>query len=252
MHVEVIRHFLQHQRPQRHFSVFEKGLLTLDDGLGDTLYGGVALLHIAHQPAGLLQFLRHGAAVVQSGPPEQVGIDLVQAGLRHRAAVGHDAPARAPFVDEHVRHHIDRRLPVIAATRLGVQIADERAGLAQRVVGAVQRPPQAGDVVLGEPVDLPAHDIQRQSAQRRVDAGRGLQLQRQALRQIARGQAWHIQLLHQAQRRQPFAVIRRGGEIGAQGIAQARGRRAQITVLVERIDDEFGQQPVARPEPVVA
>ncbi len=241
MHVQVVGHFLEHQGAQRDLAVFEKGLLALDDRLGHALDGGVALFDIAHQPARFLQFLRHGAAVVEPRAPEQFGIDVMQAGLRHGAAIGQDAPARTPLVDEHVRHHVRRRLVVVAAAGFGVERADQRAGIAQGVFGAVQRAPQAGGIVLGQPVDLLAHDAQRQRPQRCLQAGGGLQLQRQAFLQVARAQARRIQLLHQAQRRQPFAFLGRRGEVRAERAAKAGQRGAQIAVLVERVDDEFGQ-----------
>ena len=100
MHVQVVGDFLEHQWPQRHVAVLEECLLALDDGFGHTLDGAVALFDIAHQPARFLQFLGHGAAVVQARAPEQFGIHLMQTGLRHGAAVGLHTPARAPFVDE--------------------------------------------------------------------------------------------------------------------------------------------------------
>ncbi|MNX99859.1 hypothetical protein D3C86_1323280 [compost metagenome] len=122
----------------------------------------------------------------------------MKAGTGHGVAVGKHAPAAVPLVHEDIGHNVDRRLAAVAAARLGVQVADQRAGFAQRLIGAIQQAAQSHAIILGQPVQVLLHDVLGQRAGGLVHIARGSQLQGQAFPQIARGQSGRVQLLHQA------------------------------------------------------
>src|SRR5690606_40507068 len=115
------------------------------------------------------------AAVAVARGAEQVGVDLVQARLGHRAAIAIDAPLALVLAHDDVGHDVGGRRLVIAAAGAGVERADDVAGLPQFARLATGRALQGLVIVARQDIEVFVDNALRQRDTRPRAAGHGLQ-----------------------------------------------------------------------------
>ena len=246
---EFLGNLAQHQRLHRDFAIVEKGPLIGHDGFGDTLDGGETLFDVADQPAGLLKLLGHRRAVVATGAAKQRRIGAVQARPRHDRRIGRDDPLALHLANDDIRHDMVGVRARELDARLGVETAYQPACGMDGVVAAAQPAPQFGRLAPGQQVQVIAGEGAGKGHAFQVVIER-VELQAQALRQVAGAQAGRIQLLDYAQGHHPLFVRGGGGQFQRPGdILECL---PQIAVVVERLHQRFGQQAVALGEPIAA
>src|SRR3546814_19769085 len=80
------------------------------DVCSSDLYGCAALFQAAHQPARLLQRLRHQRAAVIARFFEYLRVGRVKARLRNGAVIRNSAPRLAGLAHDNVRHNLASRV----------------------------------------------------------------------------------------------------------------------------------------------
>ena len=143
----------------------------------------------------------------------------------------------ADLVDVDVRDDVDRVVAAVGAARPGVEPADQVGRRRHLLEAGAEQLRQLAEVALLEQVDVVADE---RAHERMVDA-QGVELEQQALAQVARADARRIEGLHLAER----LLHQRLGHAGRAGHLVEAG--AQVAVLVEVAD-----QAARRPALVVA
>ena len=239
METQLIGDLAQRERPHREVSVLEEIPLPRDYGLRDALNGEESLLEIADEPAGFLQMLGEQRGLSVPGLTEVVRVLLVDADARIDRRVDRDNPALLFLANDHVRNDCARFERPYLGTRPRVEAADQLHGDAQLFLRTAQRLQQSSVVARGYQRQPVVHDVERELASACFPV-HGLQLQRQALRQIPRRDAGRLQRLHDAQRRFKLARGCSGGQR-----CELFQRLTQEAILIERIDDQIREHVIA-------
>jgi hypothetical protein len=226
---DLVGDLAQAQRLHRERAVFEEVALALQDRLGHRQDGREALLDVAHRPARFLQVRGELGVLGVAVLLEQLGIDAVQAHLRHHRGIELRGPVAADLLHDHVGHHEVhvRRAEAPAGPR--VEVADALAHRLDVRRLALEDARQAGMSRCASLLELLADDAARELA---VDGSSdAFELQQQALGHVARADAARVERLHQLERGVHLAVVDRGsssaicGELLERG-AGSRRRRA--------------------------
>eukprot|EP01136_Pigoraptor_vietnamica_P012868 Opistho-1_new@53237 len=245
---QLVGDLAQHQRLHRDRAVAEEGLLPLDDGLRDTLDGVEALQDVLHEPARLLQPRAQARARFGARAAlllDRLRVEVIDAQLGHHVGIEHDAPAAAGLLHDHVGHD-DVGLGLgEGPAGLGLAAHDQRLrGLQQLLVGAGGGH-QLLAVAPGQQLEVVLADQDRDHL--RLAARPGPQLQRQALRQVARTDAQRLQVVQPLQRAAQAVeqfLDRDVVLVAGQALGDLFQRVGQVAVLVERLDQHHHRAAV--------
>src|SRR5689334_532877 len=235
----------QDQRPHSDLAVLEEVPLAVDDGLRHAQDGLEALLDVLDQPASFLKLVRELPAGLAAVVLQDVRVHAVDAQLGHRVGVQARDPDALDLLDDDVRHHVAglERRELRAGSR--VQALDQLLRLAQLVVAALQRLPQLREVARRQELEV-GTDHREGSGAARHRLRQGEQLQLQALGAVARAYPGGVEILEVLERDRQLL----GLELQLLGheLQELLQRLREISVLVERLDQERDQRAVARLE----
>ena len=144
-------------------------------------------------------------------------------------------PPSGPGADEHVRHDRLHRRRAEGEAGLRIEPADFRDHVGEIFVGDGANLLQGGEIALGQQIETPD-----QGGHRRIEAVALLELQGQALGEIARADARRIEALQDAEHR--LDLVHSGAEFFRRGFKIA----AEVAGLVDEIDEILADHPLRR------
>ena len=172
---------------------------------------------------------------------EQLGINLVQTHPRHHCRIERHGPQAPHLAHQHVGHHIGHGRGAETPARSRVEAANAVAHGFHLGHRTGQPARQALDVACGQGVEV--IDDDRCCQHTLLAAVDLLHLQQQALADIARCHAGRLERLHAGQG--VGQLIVRCSRVECGDVDQLGQRRAQVAIVVERLDDGFGQHGFA-------
>ena len=243
MHRDRVGDVAQDHRLHRFLALFQERGLALHDRTGDLQQRLVADLEAAHQPAGLLQLGAQRRVV--GGARHQARVGLVDAQSRHRGRVHFHGPAVVASLHEHVRHQVLGLPGRERGARPGVAAADQRQRDVQRLLVRIELAPQRAEVPVRDLLQVLGGDRERELETGRLGIEL-LELQPEALGEVARAGAGRVQRLHE--REHALDVLLRHGQVHAEAARDRVGGLGQVAVVVQRVDDRLADPQLARVE----
>ncbi|MPM88974.1 hypothetical protein SDC9_136082 [bioreactor metagenome] len=214
--------------------------MLVNDGLGNAQDGVESLLNVLDQPTGFLQLASESATLAPI-LLQQVGVQLVDAQAGHSLGIERDRPFVADLADDHVGQHIAGFLAGVLRAGMGVEPADQRVCSPECVVVTISELLELREVPLGQQLQVLFNDDQCQIAFR----GRRhrAQLESEAFLWCASAYASGFELLDMSQC--DGKIVEIDVKFGRQQLEEFFEFLVQITIVVERLDDEAHQQAVA-------
>ena len=163
-------------------------------------------------------------------------------GIASRFSAAIQRPPLLPH--HHVGDHVAHVARAESAPGLRIEREDQRADVAQLVLGDAQQAPQAVEVARGEHVEVLGDERDRGVAMRRR-LGQRAQLQLEAFGHVARAHARGLEVVHVAQRDLQVLDLDVGHVRGERRLAQLLELLLEVAVLVEVADDHRGDALVA-------
>ena len=172
---------------------------------------------------------------------DEVGVSAVDAQFRRRLRIQFHLPTILLATDQNVRDDVLRRFVVRQVAGVGRQRTDDGDGPLQFVLIDVQPPLDGSKIPVRQWLQVVGHDEAGGFEMGRI-RGQGLQLQGEAFRRIARGDADGVETLDPVQYGFDFLGVgfhglRQGGEqIGHGG--------EQVAVGFQGVEDHLGDEAV--------